>query len=297
MGLVGHQWAALRAGYAELADFLDLALALRNETDADVLIALRAPLDAVARSAGRTLGAPAESALRARIAASFAPALEALAAEPEPREPDETRRRRAALLGLVGEMGEQAGARGRALALVQRYLADRASVDPELADVATTVAAQTGDAALFDRYLAARKGAATPHESQRFLMALGEFREPALVGRALALNLTPEVGVQDVGLLLARLLRNGSAAPASWEFFKRRFPALRKKLPPALVARPIEAAAALATRPARRDIAAFFKQHPVPTAVRAVAKTLEQIDLSLAFDARVKPELAGWLAS
>jgi puromycin-sensitive aminopeptidase len=296
MGLVGHQWAALRAGYASLGDFLELALGLRDEVDADVLIALRAPLDAVARSASRSLGDGAERELRGRLAATFAPALEALSAEPAPRESDETRRRRAALLGLVGEVGEAPAARERARALVQRTLADRASVDPELADVATTVAAQVGDGDLFDRYLSARKGAATPHESQRFLMALGEFREPSLVHRALALNLTPEVGVQDVGLLLARLLRNASAAPASWEFFKRRFGALRKKLPPALVSRPIEAAASLATRAARRDIAAFFKLNPVPTAVRAVAKTLEQIDLSLAFDARVKPELARWLA-
>jgi hypothetical protein len=103
------------------------------------------------------------------------------------------------------------------------------------------------------------------------------------------------VSAQDVGILLGAMLGNPSAAPATWEFFKKRFRALRKKLPPALVARPIEASAALATREARRDIAAFFKQNPVPTAVRAVKKALEQIALTCAFDARVKGQLARWL--
>ena len=59
--------------------------------------------------------------------------------------------------------------------------------------------------------------------------------------------------------------------------------------------RPIEATASLATSAARRDIAAFFKANPVPTAVRAVKKSIEQIDLTVAFDVRVKPQLARWL--
>jgi puromycin-sensitive aminopeptidase len=294
-GLVGHQWAALRAGYADLASFLGVALALGAERDADVLVAVRPALEECARSARRTLGADAERRLRARVASTFSPALAALGLEPGAKEADDERRRRAALFALVGDVGESATARASARALALRWLADRSSVETELAAIAMTVAAADGDAALYEGYQAGRRAASTPLEERRLLMALGDFRAPALVQRTLALTLTPEVGVQDVGLLLAHQLRNASAAPAAWEFFKKRFPALRKKLPPALVARPIEAAAGLATRAARRDLAAFFKTHPVPTAVRAVKKTLEQIDSALAFDARVKPQLARWL--
>jgi aminopeptidase N len=200
------------------------------------------------------------------------------------------------LFALVGDVGESADARAKALELARAYLTDSASVEPELAATAASIAAACGDAALYERYDAARKTAATPLEARRLLMALGEFRAKELVQRTLALNLTSEVGAQDVGLLLAAMLGNPSAAKATWEFFQRRFPALRKKLPPALVARPVEATASLATREARREIAAFFKQNPVPTAVRAVKKALEQIDLTLAFDARLRPQLVRWLA-
>jgi len=296
-GLVGHLWASLRAGHCDLASFLGFALSLGDEPDADVLVALRPALEGIARAAKRTLGADAEQKLRARIAVTFGPALAQLGLAASARESDDTRRRRAVLFALVGDVGENAAARGQAAELVAAYLADRGSVEPELAAAAITIAASCGDAALYDRYVAARKDAATPLESRRMLMALAEFRSKELVQRTHAQCLTDDIGAQDVGLVLAAQLANPNAAPATWEFFKRRFVALRKKLPPALVARPIEAAATLATRGARKDIAAFFKQNPVPTAVRAVRKATEQIDLTLAFDARVKPQLAKWLES
>jgi puromycin-sensitive aminopeptidase len=294
-GLVGHLAALLRAGHSNLASFLDLAFALGGERDPDVLFALRPALEACARSAKRTLGEDAEQRFRSRVAAAFSPALEALGFAPAASESDDVRRLRAMLFALAGDVGESAAVRARALEIVDAVLRDRTSVEPELAAIATTVAAATGDAALYDRYFAAHKAAPTPLEARRLLMALGDFRARELVQRTLELNLTSDVSAQDVGILLAAMLGNPSAAPATWEFFKKRFSALRKRLPPALVSRPIEASAALATRAARRDIAAFFRRNPVPTAVRAVKKALEQIDLSLAFDARVKPQLASWL--
>ena len=44
MGLLGHQWAAVRAGHAELSGWLELAGAFGAETDPDVLLQLRGPL-------------------------------------------------------------------------------------------------------------------------------------------------------------------------------------------------------------------------------------------------------------
>jgi puromycin-sensitive aminopeptidase len=294
-GLVGHLSAELRAGHGDLASFLDFALALGGESDPDVLAALRPALESCARSARRSLGEVAERAFRARVAATFTPALNALGFAPAENESDDTRRLRAVLLALVGDVGESEPARAKATDLANAFLEDRTRVEPELAAIATTIAAARGDEALYERYAAARKTAPTPIEARRLLMALGEFRTRELVKRTLALNLTPEVSAQDVGLLLAAMYGNPSAAQPTWDFFRRRFKALRKKLPPALVARPIEASAALASRAARREIAAFFKQNPVPTATRAVKKALEQIDLTCAFDARVKPQLARWL--
>ncbi len=106
MGLLGHQWAAVRAGRAGLAGFLDLALAFGDERDPDVLTALRGPLAFCVDRLGREAGAEAQQALRGRIAEAFGPAFEALGFEAAAKEDDDARLRRAALLALVGEIAE-----------------------------------------------------------------------------------------------------------------------------------------------------------------------------------------------
>lgn len=100
-----------------------------------------------------------------------------------------------------------------------------------------------------------------------------------------------------MALLLSRLLSNRAASAAAWAFWKKRFARLRRRMPPMLVTRPIEALPALGTRAGRRDVAAFFRANPVPTGARAVRQTLEQFDLNLAFDDRVKSELMRWIGA
>ena len=295
MGLVGHQWAAARAGIASVTGFLDLALSFGKERDPDVLVALRGPLELCARSAGRALGADAEKALRTRVAHAFGRAFAEASWESAPQERDDDRLRRAALLALVGEVGEAPAVLGEAYERCLRYLAERRSLEPNLADAVVSLAARSGDEALFERYVAASREATTPQDQRRFLLGLGAFTAPKLVERALALTLTDAVGTQDVAILLTRLVSNRTAGEQAWTFWKKRFAKLRRRMPPMLVTRPIEALPALGTRAHRKDVASFFRANPVATGARAVKQTLEQFDLNLAFDERVKGELGRWI--
>jgi puromycin-sensitive aminopeptidase len=295
MGLLGHQWAITRAGHAALHDFLDLALAFGSERDPDVLLALRGPLAFTAELAARALGHEAEGKLRQRVGDTFAPAFAALGFDAAARESDELRLRRAALLALAGEVAEHDEVVEEAAARCRAYLEDRRSLEPNLADAVVTLGARLGEGELFARFLTAAESATTPQERRRFLMGLGAFCKPDLVARALELSLDERVGTQDVALLLARMLRNRDAREATWAFMKRRWPALRRRMPPMLISRPIEATPALGTRAHRRDVAAFFRAHPVPTAKRAVEQALEHFDLDLAFEKDARPALARWL--
>jgi puromycin-sensitive aminopeptidase len=295
MGLVGHQWAAARGGFAAVDAFLDLALSFARERDPDVLVALRGPLEGCARSARRALGAEAEAALRARVAHSFAPAFGAAGWGGADKERDDDRLRRAALLALVGEVGEAPEVLAEAHERCLGFLADRKSLEPNLADAVVSLAARVGDEALFERFLLASREASTPQDQRRFLLALGAFYEPKLVEQALALTLTDAVGTQDVALLLTRLIGNRAAGERAWAFWKKRFAKLRRRMPPMLVTRPIEALPALGTRAWRKDVAAFFRANPVPTGARAIKQTLEQFDLNLAFDERAREPLRSWL--
>ena len=117
----------------------------------------------------------------------------------------------------------------------------------------------------------------------------------ALIDRALALSLTDAVPTQEVVFLLVRLLQNRCARERTWQFLKRRWPRLRKRMPPMLVSRPVEALPELQTAAHRRDVASFFRAHPVPAAARAVRQALERFDHNAAFRRREAPRLRRWL--
>ena len=86
---------------------------------------------------------------------------------------------------------------------IERYWGDANSVDPNLVDVFIAIAAQNGNPALFDAYLAHMREARTPQDEVRHLFGLAAFEDPVLVQQALDLALTPAVKTQDVGPLLA----------------------------------------------------------------------------------------------
>lgn len=295
MGLVSHQWAHVRAGHASIESSLDVADALAGETDPDVLGTLRAPLGFIADQIAPEAGAATTVRFREWMVDRFAPQLEALGWDAAPDEPDDTRLRRAVLLGLLGDLAEYEPVVAEADRRFPRWLANRASLEPNLADAVATMAARVGDGARFDALLSAAGRAATPQERRRFLMALGDFRGRAEVDRMLGLVLTDAVQTQDVVILLGRALANRDARERTWAFVKRRWSALQKRLPPMLATRLVEATPNLQTPAHRRDVAEFFRAHPLPTARRALAQALERFDLNTAIRRRAAPALAGWL--
>ncbi len=82
-------------------------------------------------------------------------------------------------------------------ALADRWIASHDGVADDLVDGALAVAAEHGDAARFERYLAAARAARTHEDRQRILTALASFRDPALVDRALALTLDHAFDLRD----------------------------------------------------------------------------------------------------
>src|SRR5262245_13693855 len=105
LALVGDQWALVRADRATVATFLDLADALGDEPDHDVVDGVAGALGVIDEQVVEPASAEQE-ALRAWIARRFGPALAEAGWEAAEAEPDEARLRRAALLRLVRGGGE-----------------------------------------------------------------------------------------------------------------------------------------------------------------------------------------------
>ena len=138
--------------------------------------------------------------------------------------------------------------------------------------------------------------ATTPQERRRFLLHLASFRTPATLKRTLKAIGTPEIPTQDVAFILMRLLSNPPVREEAWRFMKRRWTALRRRVPPLMISRLVEATPALYAPRYAREVRDFFRAHPVLEATRAVKQALEMFRLNAELRRRATPDLAGWLA-
>ena len=233
---------------------------------------------------------------RGWIARRFGPAFARLGWVPAAGEDDPTRLRRAALLRLLGGIAEAPAVLAEARARLDAYLEDRGTLDPNLADPVVGLAARVGDEALYDRYRTLVAEARTPQERRRFLLGLAAFRTPATIRRTLDSTLSPDIPTQDVAFLLMRLLGNPAGRAEAWKFLTRRWAALRRRIPPLMVSRLVEALPSLREPRAASEVRAFFAAHPVPEAARTLKQSLEVFRLNAELRRRTAPELARWLA-
>src|SRR5436309_55714 len=151
LALAGDQWALVRAAKTKVDGFLDLVEALGEETDYDVIDGIATPLDVI----DEQIVPPAsevQDGLRTWIAERFGPQLDRLGWEATPGEDDPTRLRRAAVVRLLGGVAEAPRVLAEARRRIDAYLADRSSLEPNLADPVASLAARVGDEPLYDRY-------------------------------------------------------------------------------------------------------------------------------------------------
>ena len=295
MGLLGHQWAGVRASCARLGDWLDLVARLARESEPQVLGAAHGALAWLVDQVVPKLSDAQAARFRAWLAGIFAPAFAELGWKPAAGESEDRRQLRGTLLAILGGLAEDEAALAGAEARIGPYQKKPSGLDANLAGPVVELAARRGDAARFASYLRAMKRARTPQERSRFEFALGAFRDPVLVERALELALTDTIPTQDVVPLLGRLLANPAAREATWEFVRGRWKDLSPRISPGLASRLVSALPALQKPLYRQQVAAFFAAHPLPTAQRALLQALERFDLDAELRERALPELRAYL--
>jgi len=296
ISLLGDEWWMVRAGRHDIGVYLDLAGGLANDETAAIT-------EAVGSRLAFTLEYLVTPAQRPRYQAwireRFGPALTGLGVPGSAADSDERQSRRAELLTLVALAGNETDMQARARGLAERYMANPMSLPGTLAPAVLRVAAASGDAALYDRYIAQlEKVSGQPEEYYRFFGALTSFRDPALVQRTLKFAISPAVRTQDTGTLIAGLLGQPHSRDAAWAFVQAEWPTLTQKLGtfqgiPDIVG----ALGSFCSTEAAGQVKQFFAKNPVPASERTLQQSIERIETCAALVQRQSPALDAWMAA
>ena len=294
VGLLGDEWWMVRSGRHDVGVFFDLAGALATDTTAAVTTGIATR---VAYAGEYLVPASGKTKFEQWVRRRFEPVLNQLGL-PGSGNDELEQERRAALLDLVGIWGGAQDVQRRARELAGAYMRDASSLPGTLVASVLDVAAYSGDAALYDTYVARLdKLTSEPEEYYRFFNALPYFDEPEFVTRTLQFAMSPKVRTQDTGTLLAGLLARPWSRNQAWEFIKEQWPQLTERLGtfqgiPTIV----QATSNFCTAEAAADIKQFFTQHPVPSAERTIAQSIEKITACAAVAERQSQSLSKWLS-
>jgi ERAP1-like protein len=228
----------------------------------------------------------------------FGPPAQALGLRPRPNEDDEARQLRARLLEVAGWTGEDPALRKEARRLAEAWLLDRKAVEKEVLDEVLELAAEGGDARLYDQMTALALQSKDAEERQTVFEAMGHFLAPELVRRNLDLMLSGKLDLNEsVGPFLFRPGDRPEVRDVPYAFVKAHYDELLAKMPS------FEADALLYVGqkycdPAhRQDVVAYFTPRAATMAggAKELAHVLEGIDSCIAVRERQQASAAAFL--
>jgi aminopeptidase N len=291
--LLDDEWALVRAGRHNASDYLTLAAGFGQERKSGVLEEVVRRLSAIDEDLVSDSARPKFAPF---VRSLLRPLLDEVGIAGGASDTDDKRSLRAVLIGALGTIGHDSDVATKARAALDRALAGGAPLDPTVAGAIVRAAATNGDANLFDALVAAAEKAVSPEEQYRYLYALGNFREPALIERGLQRSLSPQLKSQDVSIYLMQFFFNPEARATAWTFITANWAALEPKI--AIFGGDTNLTRSLGAfcdAGARERITTFFAAHPLPGAARTLTQTIEQINNCIALKEKQTPSVAAWL--
>ncbi len=296
IGFVGHQWALARASRIPLSSLLDLIAALGVEEDPDVLFAAESVLSRLGRRLAASRGPDVEDRFRAWVTVHFGAQVDQLGFEPDPRDAERRRMRRARIFSIVGHFARADVVRRECASLCARHFSTGEALPAELGDEIVRIAASLGEETLHGVLCRATRDAKTPQTRRRMLFALAEFEQPKMIRASLAASLDASLApIPDRATLIAALLARPATAPATWRHLQKVWPRLEKQMPPILLARLAGATADALPHSSAAEIQDFFERHPLAAGSRVLRQIAEELAIAKRFESKAGPDLEAYL--
>jgi aminopeptidase N/puromycin-sensitive aminopeptidase len=292
--LIGDEWAQVRSNQATAGDYLNLVDAIKSDPSAEVVSSSLGGINSIYT---RVAISPEERAsLSAWISKSFAPQYAKLGA-PSPSDSPNTRQLRAELFNLLGYYGKDPVLLAEATKIADQYITDPASVDATLGQTALAVAARNGDATLFDRLQKVFETSTNPEIQETALRLLAQFKDPALLQRALDYAVSSKVRNQDALIQFAIALQIDESRDQAWKYVQAHWDQVQALLTPELGSALVGSTGSFCSAQARDDVKSFFATHKVPAADKALKHAIEHIEGCIELRTLQEPNLKQWLAT
>ena len=293
LGIQSDAYALARAGRNPATQFLAVAEAYGNETDASVCADLAtnlAGIDAL------LWDEPFYPAFQAFARGIFRPISERAGWDPRAGEGHLDALLRSVALSQLGRYGDEETL-GEAAARFDIYAEDPAGVNPDIRRAVLSLAAATGDRSTYDTMWELHKRASLQEEKIRLLVALGDFQRSDLLAETLDRALSDDVRVHDTISVIASVASNRLGRDIAWEFVKDNWGEFDRRYGEGgfAIMRLVSVISVFTTEERREDVERFFRDNPTPAAERTVSQSLERIGVNAAWLERNRRDLAHWL--
>jgi puromycin-sensitive aminopeptidase len=289
--LVNDTWAMVMAGHVSLADYLKMLSIFKDDDDKNVWSVITssfAYLDRLAADGDRP-------ALESYIQKLLSPVLARLGWTPESGESELTGQLRGIIIASLGTAGNCSQTQKKAQAEYARFKVDPKAIDANLLPAVVSVAAASGDRALYEEFVKLWKQGKTPQEEERYLYALAGFKQEELLKQTLARTTNGEVRTQNAPYLLRQVLMNVHGRLPAWEHLKNSWEYVTGKYPDNSIARMLEGITALVCPQLEKDVLKFMREHPVKQGGKTIDQHIERLHVGVKFKEREGAGLASAL--
>ena len=292
LGIQNDAYALSRAGILGVTQFLSLAAAYQNETDASVWSDLASNL----REIDLLLAAePYHGRFRAACRDLFAPAAARSGWDARHGEGHLDALLRSTVLSQAGAYQDSETIR-QATDKFKQYLEDRSAVAPDLRGVVISLAAQAGDRVTYDQIWDLEKETSLAEEKIRLLLSLARFTQPELLQETLDRALTDDVRSQDTITVVTAVAGNLDGRQLAWDFVKDRWGEFDRRYGGGGfgLMRLVSVCGNFTDQEHLDEVEQFFASHPAPAAERTIRQAKERINLHIAWLGNNRSQLGEW---
>jgi puromycin-sensitive aminopeptidase len=206
-------------------------------------------------------------------------------------EGDVTRRLRGVVLAALGTLGADPAAVQEAEAMVDRWFAEAASVDADVAAASLMIVGANGGRGEYERFMAARDSVVRPQDGVRLLRAAAAVPDRSTALELLEMVIDGRVRRQDAYWLVARLLGHRDVGVAVWEAVRSRWGEVIDAMPPQNTRLMLDRIHLRSEPDVADDIVAWLAANPIKGSEQLVAQQVERLQVRVGLRDRERPRL------